>query len=49
MVLEQWRRDRERAHQEAFFAALLEKYRVVTDEPIRPLVTPLLTPRELSE
>lgn len=48
-VLALWRREHEQAQREQFFAALLKKYEVVADEPIRPLVAPLLTPKGIAE
>lgn len=44
-VLALWRRQREQALREEYFAALLARYDVVADESIRSLVAPLLTPK----
>jgi len=40
-VLEHWREERQRESEARFFAALLEKYDVVIDERVKPLVGPL--------
>jgi len=40
-VLEQWRQQRENEAREQYFAALLERYDVVVDESVKPLVGPL--------
>ena len=47
-VLTLWRRQREQALREEYFAALLARYDVVADESIRSLVAPLLTPKGLA-
>ncbi len=40
-LVEEWRREQERAADEAYFARLLEKYDIVADESVRPLLAPL--------
>ncbi len=40
-VLDQWRQERQKSAEEQYLAALIEKYRVVVDEPLKPLLGPL--------
>jgi parvulin-like peptidyl-prolyl isomerase len=41
-VLEQWRSEKQKGADEAYFAGLLEKYDVVVDESVKPLLGPAL-------
>jgi hypothetical protein len=40
-VLEEWRRRHQQAESEKYFSSLLEKYEVVVDERVKPLLGPL--------
>jgi len=44
-LLEEWRCEQQKAADEAFFAGLLEKYEVVVDESVKPLLGPALVAR----
>jgi hypothetical protein len=41
-VLEEWRSEKQKAADEAFYAGLIEKYDVVVDESVKPLLGPAL-------
>ena len=45
-VIDQWRREKQKAADEQYVAALMKKYQVVADDSVKPLLGPLMVARE---